>query len=57
MTYIPFEPMIERSQMTAYLEKFPISCQSGANLPPIKRKSRWDILTYFPFALWIEVAK
>ena len=26
----------------------PISCQSGANLPPIKRKSGWDILSVFP---------
>ena len=25
-----------------------ICCQSGANLPPIKRKSGWDILEVFP---------
>ena len=29
-------------------EHHPISCQSGANLPPIKRKSGWDILSVFP---------
>ena len=34
-----------------------ICCQKVANLVPIKRKSGWDILTYFPFALWIEVPK
>ena len=25
-----------------------ICCQSDANLPPIKRKSGWDILSVFP---------
>ena len=37
MAYIPFEPMIERSQMTAYLEKFPISCQKGSDVDSIKK--------------------
>ena len=33
------------------------SCEKGSNLALIKRKSGWDILTYFPFALWIEGPK
>ena len=48
MTYIPFEPMIERSQMTAYLEKFPICCQSGADVALTRKSHRWVVLDVRP---------